>query len=144
MRLIEGKTYYTKPWYTNWKSMMERCYRVKAVNYPFYGGRGIKVCEKWHDISQFESWVNQSNYAQGMTLDRIDVNGNYEPSNCRWATKLQQQRNTTRLRKITYKNETHCISEWAEILGLEYNTLYHRFRRNNYSEDVLKRVIENV
>ena len=131
--------------YRIWLLMKNRCLNSKYYLFKNYGGRGITVCNEWkNDFVKFYDWSMNNGYNDTLTIDRIDVNGNYEPSNCRWATKLQQQRNTTRLRKITYKNETHCISEWAEILGLEYNTLYHRFRRNNYSEDVLKRVIENV
>ena len=131
--------------YRIWLLMKNRCLNSKYYLFKNYGGRGITVCNEWkNDFVKFYDWSMNNGYNDTLTIDRIDVNGNYEPSNCRWATKLQQQRNTTRLRKITYKNETHCISEWAEILGLEYNTLYYRFRRNNYSEDVLKRVIENV
>ena len=131
--------------YRIWLLMKNRCLNSKYYLFKNYGGRGITICNEWkNDFVKFYDWSMNNGYNDTLTIDRIDVNGNYEPSNCRWATKLQQQRNTTRLRKITYKNETHCISEWAEILGLEYNTLYHRFRRNNYSEDVLKRVIENV
>ena len=131
--------------YRIWLLMKNRCLNSKYHLFKNYGGRGITICNEWkNDFMSFYNWAMTNGYQDDLTIDRIDVNGNYEPSNCRWATRLQQQRNTTRLRKITYKNETHCISEWAEILGLEYNTLYHRFRRNNYSEDVLKRVIENV
>ena len=131
--------------YRIWLLMQNRCFNSKYHLFKNYGGRGITICKEWkNDFVKFYNWSMANGYKDDLTIDRINVNGNYEPSNCRWATKLQQQRNTTRLRKITYKNETHCISEWADILGLEYNTLYYRFRRNNYSEDVLKRVIENV
>lgn len=138
MRLIEGKTYYTKPWYTNWKSMMERCYRVKSVNYPFYGGRGIKVCEKWHDISQFESWVNQSNYAQGLTLDRIDVNGDYCPENCRWATRQEQANNRRNTVFIEFDGERHTITEWSNILKINRSTLNNRLYRGMPLEKALR------
>ena len=131
--------------YRIWLLMKNRCLNSKYHLFKNYGGRGITICNEWkNDFMSFYNWSMNNGYEEYLTIDRINVNGDYEPSNCRWATKLQQQRNTTRLRKITYKNETHCISEWAEILGLEYNTLYYRFRRNNYSEDVLKKVIENV
>lgn len=131
--------------YRIWLLMKNRCLNSKYYLFKNYGGRGITVCNEWkNDFVKFYDWSMANGYKEDLSIDRINVNGNYEPSNCRWTTKLQQQRNTTRLRKITYKNETHCISEWADILGLEYNTLYYRFRRNNYSEDVLKRVIENV
>ena len=131
--------------YRIWLLMKNRCLNSKYHLFKNYGGRGITICNEWkNDFISFYNWAMKNGYEEHLTIDRINVNGNYEPSNCRWATKLQQQRNTTRLRKITYKNETHCISEWAELLGLKYNTLYYRFRRNNYSEDVLKRIIESV
>ena len=121
-----------------WQGIKNRCYNKNFEHYKHYGERGITTCKEWkNDFVKFYNWSMANGYKDDLTIDRINVNGNYEPSNCRWATKLQQQRNTTRLRKITYKNETHCISEWADILGLEYNTLYYRFRRNNYSEDVV-------
>lgn len=70
MRLIVGKTYYTKPWYNSWRGMMSRCYRKKDASYKSYGGRGIKVCEEWHDIRNFEKWVEENPYADAMTIDR--------------------------------------------------------------------------
>lgn len=75
MRLIEGKTFYNKSWYGSYKSMIERCYRKEAHNYPFYGGRGIVVCEDWKDIKKFENWVNISGYKK-----RVFV----RPNRCKW------------------------------------------------------------
>ena len=90
MRLIKDKTFYTKSWYSSYRGMMDRCYRKKASNYKFYGARGIKVCEEWHDIQEFEKWVENSGYQEGLTLDRINPNGNYEPNNCRWTNRKAQ------------------------------------------------------
>ncbi|HET8689370.1 MAG TPA: AP2 domain-containing protein [Methanosarcina sp.] len=81
-----------------WRSMMFRCYNNKSKSYDLYGGRGIKVCSKWHDFSNFNNDMG-SNFVDGLSLDRIDNDGNYEPSNCRWATKEVQARNTRVLKK---------------------------------------------
>lgn len=75
MRLIEGKAFYNKSWYGSYKSMIERCYRKEAHNYPFYGGRGIVVCEEWKDIEKFENWVNTSGYKKRAFV---------RPNRCKW------------------------------------------------------------
>lgn len=111
--------------------MMDRCYREKAMNYHNYGGRGISVCEEWHNIENFEKWVESSNYKKGFTLERIDVNGNYEPSNCKWATMKEQDNNRRNTVRIEYNNEVHTISEWAEILGINRSTLNNRYYRGD-------------
>lgn len=129
MRLIKGKTYYTKPWYPSWHSMMDRCENPNVQNYGLYGGRGIRVCDEWHDIQEFEKWAEQTGYEPGLTLDRIDVNGDYCPNNCRWATRKEQANNRRNTIYITFLGETHTLSEWAEILGVNRSTLNNRYHR---------------
>ena len=129
MRLIKGKTYYTKPWYPSWHSMMDRCENPNVQNYGLYGGRGIRVCDEWHDIQEFEKWAEQTGYEPGLTLDRIDVNGDYCPNNCRWATRKEQANNRRNTLHITFLGETHTLSEWAEILGVNRSTLNNRYHR---------------
>ena len=129
MRLIKGKTFYTKPWYGSYRSMMGRCYRKKNASYKYYGGRGIKVCDEWHNIEAFESWVKEHPYSKGMTIDRIDPNGNYEPSNCRWATMFEQDKNRRNSVLIEHNGETHNITEWANITGINRSTLNNRYYR---------------
>lgn len=92
-RVIEGRAVSNEPWYKNYRAMMDRCYREKAANYPQYGGRGIKVCPGWHHIEIFEAWALDNGYKPGLTLDRIDPDGDYTPTNCRWATPKQQANN---------------------------------------------------
>ena len=134
MRIAKGKTFYDKPWYSSYRSMMDRCYREKAANYPRYGGRGITVCDEWHYIDVFGRWAEANGYKPGLTLDRINPDGNYEPSNCRWATNKQQARNTRKNNFYTYKGETKTITEWAEIKGIRRDTLTYRIK-HNWAED---------
>jgi hypothetical protein len=136
-RLIRGKTYYKKPWYGSYHSMMDRCYREKSCNYNRYGARGIRVCEEWHNIENFEKWVEENPYFEGATLDRINVDGDYEPSNCRWATMKEQCNNRSNTLYITYNGETHTISEWAEITGINRSTLNNRYYKGWSIESML-------
>jgi len=136
-RLIKGKSFYKKPWYGSYRSMMDRCYREKNCNYNRYGARGIEVCEEWHNIENFEKWVEENPYFEGATIDRIDVNGNYEPSNCRWSTMKKQCNNRSNTLYITYNGETHTISEWAEITGINRSTLNNRYYKGWTIESML-------
>lgn len=102
--LCSHRLYYT------WQSMIYRVRSKNAVNYKYYGGRGIKVCDRWLDINSFIEDMYPT-YKEGLTLDRIDVNGNYEPSNCRWATREVQNRNTRLLgikNTSGYRGVTYC------------------------------------
>lgn len=119
--------------YSVYKAMIDRCYNENCKRYKNYGGRGIKVCDEWlgeNGYDTFAEWSLKTGYdinaEQGKyTIDRINVNGNYEPDNCRWITNSQQQNNKTVCRYITYKNETHSIAEWSRILKVPYTTLYN-------------------
>ena len=137
MRLIKGRSFHKEPWYNSYHSMMDRCYRESAKNYPFYGGRGITVCEEWHNIEAFESWVMESGFQKGLTLERKDVNGNYCPENCVWATKKQQANNRRNTLVIEYNGERHAAGEWAEILGMCRSTISNRYYRGLPVEKVL-------
>lgn len=119
-----------------WSGMLTRCRNPNSKPYPRYGGRGIKVCEVWeHSYQAFKDWAYANGYDEKApygecTIDRIDVNGNYCPENCRFIPLAQQSRNMTTNRKVTVDGETHCIAEWAEILGVSPATIGHaeRFR----------------
>lgn len=139
MRLIKGKSFYNKPWYNSYRSMMSRCYRENDANYKHYGGRGIKVCDEWHNIENFERWVEENPHSKGLTLDRIDTNGNYEPSNCRWATMKTQDNNRRNTIFIEHDGEVHTISEWADTLGINRSTLNNRYCRGVRGERLLER-----
>lgn len=116
--------------YGIWASMKKRCLSKNNCNYPRYGGRGIKVCDEWLDYLTFKKWALSNGYSDDLTIDRIDVNGNYCPENCRWATMKEQQNNRRNNKKITYNNETHTVSEWAEITHISRHTLDFRFNNN--------------
>lgn len=138
MRLIKGKSFYNKPWYNSYRAMMSRCYRTKDVSYRFYGGRGIKVCEEWHDISKFEEWVKKHPFFDGATIDRLDTNGDYEPENCRWSTMFEQCKNRRNSIIIEHNGERHNITEWAAIIGISRSTLNSRYARGDRGERLLE------
>lgn len=113
--------------YNAWQHMLRRCYSPKMQNYPYYGGRGITVCERWHSFENFLADMGEP--PAGHSIDRIDNDGNYEPSNCRWASLKQQARNTRANRKITIDGIELSLSEWAEISGIKYHTIADRLSR---------------
>lgn len=116
--------------YDTWKNMKRRCSDPKNKRYAQYGGRGIKVCAEWeHDYLVFRTWAMSNGYADDLTIDRIDVNGDYCPGNCRWATVEEQMNNMTKNRMISYHGETMSMSRWAERFGVSYGTMNHRIQR---------------
>ena len=107
--------------------MKTRTTNKNCPEYKNYGGRGIKICDEWlSDFRKFYYWSINNGYKDELTIDRIDVNGNYEPSNCRWTTQKVQQNNRTNNHNITYNGETHTMKQWAERLGIKYKTLERR------------------
>lgn len=120
--------------YRIWSNMKDRCTNSNTPSYKNYGGRNIVVCDEWQaDFMAFYNWAMNNGYQDDLTIDRIDVNGNYEPSNCRWRDKKAQARNTRRNNNITIKGETRCLSEWCEILNLNYNTIHDRIYKLGWS-----------
>ena len=120
--------------------MKSRCYRPKDPSYKYYGGRGIKVCDEWLNIENFEKWVKEHPYFEGATLDRINTNGDYEPSNCRWATMAEQDNNRRNTLYIEWNGESHTISEWAKITGLNRSTLKNRYYRGDRGDRLFEGV----
>ena len=116
-----------------WQAMLKRCYRNNNKDYKRYGGRGITVCEEWLKFEPFNDWAVANGYKEGLTIDRIDTNGNYEPSNCRWATIKEQCNNRTNNSFITYNGKTQTITQWADELGINYRTLVGRVKRLHWS-----------
>lgn len=115
--------------YGIWRGAIDRCENPKTEQYHNYGGRGIKICQEWRESPQaFCEWAMANGYADNLTLDRIDSNGDYEPSNCRWITMSEQQTNRRNNVLITYKGKTQCVAEWARELGVTQQNLYVRIR----------------
>lgn len=119
--------------YEAWQGMKKRCYNDHDSRYANYGGRGIKVCDEWkNDFAAFYEWSLNNGYSEELTIDRIDVNGNYEPSNCRWANVKEQCNNRTSNINIKIGNSVRTLTEWCEIFDLDYNTVNRRYHRNGY------------
>ena len=116
--------------YNIWRSMNQRCYNEKSVNFGRYGARGITVCDEWkEDFQSFHEWAMANGYSEELTIDRIDVNGNYEPSNCRWSTYKEQANNKRNSRIIECNGVSHTLGEWSEITGIRLATIWERLRK---------------
>lgn len=124
-------------------NMKSRCSNPNNTHYKYYGGRGITVCEEWQHVDKFREWAYNNGYKPGLTIDRIDVNGNYEPSNCRWVTMQEQQFNKTDSHLITYKGETKCLAEWENQLGIDHRTILARLNNGWTVEQALFTPINN-
>lgn len=121
--------------YKAWLGMRARCGNPRQTAYSYYGGRGIKVCERW---SVFENFLaDMGEPGVGLTLDRIDSNGNYEPSNCRWATKAEQTRNQRKSVRLTMNGKTLTQTEWAREVGIHSKTISMRLRAGFSDEEAL-------
>ena len=116
--------------YIIYHSMLNRCYNKNDKSYFRYGGRGISVCPEWRkDFINFYNWAMQNGYREDLTIERINVNDNYKPDNCRWATITEQANNRRTSKYIEYKGEVHTIAEWAKIYNIPYLMFYRRLKR---------------
>lgn len=117
-----------------WFDMKARCYNKESINYKNYGGRGITVCNEWkNDFLAFYNWAIKNGYNDTFSIDRINVNGNYYPDNCRWVDIKTQSNNRRNNHLITYNGITHTLSEWAEIKGIKVSTLTMRLKHYGWS-----------
>ena len=118
------------PLHNRWKAMKERCYYPKNKAYLHYGGRGIKVCDEWRDnFMAFYEWAINNGWDETLTLDRIDVNGDYCPENCKWSTMKEQCHNRTNNVYITIDGVTKLRQDWCEEYGICVSTFRHRLER---------------
>ncbi len=113
--------------YRIWTDMKNRCGNPKNKRYRMYGARGIRVCAEW--VASFETFAQDMGPCPlGMSLDRINNDGHYEPGNCRWANAIEQGRNTRHNRMITFNGNTKCLTEWAEHTGINADAIYGRLK----------------
>ena len=126
-------------------NMRKRCYYINSKDYCNYGAKGITICAEWLNTEKaginnctkgfmaFKEWAIANGYNDNLTLDRIDVNGDYSPSNCRWVTKQVQENNRRNNFFITYKGKTQSLSDWCRELGLNYEKIYRRLHDSGWS-----------
>lgn len=113
--------------YRIWQAMKSRCYIKNQTCYKYYGGRGIAVCEEWkHNFIEFYKWAIKNGYNDNLSIDRINCDGNYEPSNCRWTDIKTQANNKSNVRKYEYNGEQHTTAEWSELMNINYGALWVR------------------
>lgn len=120
--------------YRAWCHMKTRCYTETVERYPKYGGRGIVVCDRW--INSFENFFADMGYRPSPlhSLDRIEVNGNYDPLNCRWATRAEQSRNTTKNRWLEISGERKILTDWAIELKTNASILWRMIKKKGFEE----------
>jgi hypothetical protein len=124
--------------YKEWRSMLLRCNTPSHKSYKDYGGRGISVCPQWHEFPNFQEWALANGYNDNLTIDRIDVNGNYEPSNCRFTDMITQCNNRRSSKFITYQGKTLSLAQWARELGFSRAIVSQRLKRGLPVEEVLR------
>ena len=141
---LENKVY--KRLYSIWNAMKARCYNKNHPAYKYYGGRGIILSKEWrYDFKQFRDWAIKNGFKEGLSIDRIDNDKNYEPSNCRWVCISEQSKHRHNSIKLEYKGQTKSLYDISKELGINYGTLYYRYAISNMSlEDALKKEVANM
>jgi len=127
--------------YNLFATMKARCNNVNSQAYKDYGGRGIKICDEWNTFVSFRRWALENGYADDLSIDRINNDGDYEPSNCRWATRKEQSRNTRRNIFVEIEGNIKSLSEWCEILKVNYLRAWKRKNKGKHpftQEEILK------
>ena len=130
--------------YRIWSNIKTRCYNVNDPHYERWGAKGITVCDEWrNDFKAFYDWSMTNGYSDELTIDRINTNGNYEPTNCRWVTLAENNRNKNRVKYITFNGKTQTIGQWTKELGLGKETIRERLKRGYSDSEAItgKRVI---
>ena len=128
--------------YDIWCNIIDRCHNSSCRSYHNYGGRGIKVCNEWLEFGQFYNWSLSNGYAENLTIERKDVNGNYEPLNCTWIPKSEQNYNKRTTHNITINGITKPMALWAKENGISLQAMYYRIKNGWTGEDLLKPVKE--
>jgi hypothetical protein len=138
------KRSYKSSEYLAWDHMKQRCFNPNSKNYKHYGGRGIKVCDRW--VNSFENFYNDmgAKPSKEHSIDRINNDGNYEPGNCRWATNIEQQRNRTNSRLIKIDGKAKTVSEWAEITGVSKYVIRQRLDKGVKTKELIAPVVPPI
>lgn len=131
--------------YDIWDGMKQRCFNAKNKGYKYYGGRNITMCDEWkNDFAKFREWANSNGYKEGLSIERIDVNKNYEPSNCCWIQKNEQSKNKTNSIRVDYNNKIYTLNELCKEFNIDYDRLFYRLIVAKWDiETALKRKIQN-
>lgn len=124
------------PLYRIWAGMKTRCYRKSNPAYHSYGGRGIKICDRWLEFLNFYNDMHPT-YVEGLSIDRIDVNGDYSPENCRWATQKEQANNQRKNIRIELNGKNQTVAQWCDELGIPRHRVYSRLKLGWTPEDAL-------
>lgn len=121
-----------------WRSIKDRCFNPKNKSYKNYGGRGITMCSEWkNSFESFRDWALSNGYKESLTIERRNVNGDYEPSNCLWIPLKEQAKNRRSSHLLTFNGETHNIREWSKILGIPENRIRYRIQNGYTTEKAL-------
>ena len=124
--------------YKIWLNMKNRCYNSKTQSFQYYGGKNIKVCKEWkNNYTEFRNWALQNGYNNDLSIDRVDVKGDYTPDNCRWVSMKAQQNNRSNNHIITCRGITKTLKQWCEVTGLNYSTVSMRLLKGWEVENAL-------
>ena len=129
--------------YRIWLNMRQRCNNPNSDDYSYYGGRGISICKEWDDAAVFCEWAMNNGYDTELTIDRIDVNGNYTPDNCRWLTRLEQGKNIRNNVWMEINGETLIMSDVARKYNVPISSLWVRYKQGIIGNDLIKRPVLN-
>ena len=131
--------------YRTWSGMKGRCYCSSNISYPYYGARGVKVCDEWQRFEPFCKWALENGWQEGLSIERIDPSGNYCPENCKWIPLNKQQRNKRRTRYLAINGERHPIVHWCDLTGIGRHTIYEwiDLHGEEYAREKIKSALAN-
>lgn len=129
--------------YRTYSAMIRRCYNTESKDYKYYGGKGVVICKEWLDsFDCFYEWAMNNKYNEELSIDRIDVNGNYEANNCRWATAKEQMNNTTKTIRLEINGEYNTLSYFSEKYNIPRKTIYERYKYGKHKDNNLIRAVQ--
>jgi hypothetical protein len=123
------------PLYKKWQMIHTRCNNPNRDHSQWYCSKNIRVCEEWRQFENFYNWAIKNGYCEGLSIERIDINKGYEPSNCKWITLKEQSFNKTNTRWLTFNGKTQSLTKWAEEIGLPVSTLKTRIYKYKWDID---------